>query len=253
MNPWPIAPITNKDLDFAVINYDFTTFTANEQSELPSLEGALDLTLLDYAGSIAEQTALIADLFTGLDDVFTVLDEIGGDDLESIFPSLANAGAQGDAILTQYNGLIGDNSGGGGGGGPAAVPVQTATGPVLACNARQGFGPGACSAYPCEDTVPFANNSGSDLTIESITLIQATGGPWTVTTDAQSSFRSGTTYHLTITATRAPQTNESAQIQIKVQGFSTPAVFCMDGGIGSSGVGGSGSTGPIKIAPAPTP
>lgn len=126
-NPWPIAPITNKDLNFATVNYDFASFTNSEQSELPSLEGNLDVSLLDYAGSIADQTLLIASLFTGLDDVFTVLDEIGGDDLESIFGPLASASGQGDAILVQYSGLIGDNSGtgGGGGGGGAAGGCDT--------------------------------------------------------------------------------------------------------------------------------
>ncbi len=38
MNPWPIAPITPKDLDFAVVNYDFTSFAGSEQADLPSLE-----------------------------------------------------------------------------------------------------------------------------------------------------------------------------------------------------------------------
>lgn len=122
MNPWPIAPIADTDLNFAVVSYDFASFTNNEEADLPSLEGAIDTSLLDYAGSIADQTTLIASLFSGLDDVFTVLNEIGGDDLESIFGSLANTATQGDAILVSYDALIGDNSGSGGGGGGGGTP-----------------------------------------------------------------------------------------------------------------------------------
>lgn len=163
-NPWPIAPIAQSDLDFAVVNYDFATFTDNEQSELPSLEGALDISLLDYAASIADQTTEIASLFDGIDDVFAVLDEIGNDDLESIFTPLANASGQGDAVLATYNSLIGDNSGGG---NPAPAPPTQASCLVVAIGKQPEYTGGVFTKFGFP--VTLANQSGSTITIQSAT------------------------------------------------------------------------------------
>lgn len=135
--------------------------------------------------------------------------------------------------------------------GTGGMTVQTATSPVLPCNGSQGFGAGAgCGSYPCVALVPFTNNSGQNQTISSITLIQQPGGPWTVTTDLTPSFPAGASGNLKITATRAPQANETAQVQILIQGFPTPLVFCMDAGTGGTTGGGSGGGGGLKLQPA---
>lgn len=131
--------------------------------------------------------------------------------------------------------------------GTGGMTLQTATGPILPYDARQGFGPGACSGYPCQDVVPFHNPSQNDYTIDSIVLVGPPGGPWTVTTDAQPSFPPGKQYNLKIVANVQPAASDVAQVQIHVHGVAAPAVFQMDGGIGSTGGGGGGGGGPIRI------
>lgn len=125
-NPWPISPITDKDLTFAVVNYDFTSFTANAESELPSLEAAIDLTLIDFATSIADQIPLIVDIFSGLDDLANIPLEIdASDNIGTTLSDLASAAAAGDATLNDFAAFFvpPPPSGGGGGGGP--TPTQS--------------------------------------------------------------------------------------------------------------------------------
>lgn len=126
MNPWPIAPLTPTDLNFAVVNYDFTSFVGNEQAELPGLEGAIDLTILDFAGSIADQTPLITSLFDGLDDLGAISGEIDNtDNVGSTLSDLSNTASAGDATLNDYNGFFTAPPPAGGGGGGGGTPTQS--------------------------------------------------------------------------------------------------------------------------------
>lgn len=176
MNPWPIAPIADTDLNFAVVSYDFASFTNNEETDLPSLEGSIDTSLLDYAGSIADQTTLIASLFDGLDDVFTVLGEIGGDDLESLFGPLTNAAASGDAILVSYQGLLGDSAGSSGGGGGVGAGGGTAT-----CDSILTFPTLAPSALPCTHIFEYTNNLTRVNTITGVSIVDDAAGAFSTT------------------------------------------------------------------------
>lgn len=271
MNPWPIAPISPRDLDFSVVNYCFASFTANEETELPGLETAIDLTLLDFATSIADQTLLIADLFTGMDDVGLISGEIdSSDDVGQTLSDLSNSAAAADATLGDYNGQIGDNSGGSS--TPTTIPIQHATGPVLPCEARQGMGPGGCGSYPCSTVEQFVNIHKQVMHISSIVLVQAAPpppqplsansliapppggfrltGPFSATTDCTGILQPGEGCRFTITLQTAPPPGAKAQLQFYHDQPGSPDVFCVDDGIGSSGIGGGGGGGggPIKSA-----
>jgi hypothetical protein len=97
-NAWPIAPITAKDLDFAVKNYDFTGLTASELGPGDNLLSDIDVLLTEFAASIAAQVALSS----SLDDDLLVLDSIlaamNADDFESLLGDLASAAAAGDVL-----------------------------------------------------------------------------------------------------------------------------------------------------------
>lgn len=174
-NPWPITPITSKDLDFAVVNYDFTTFVDNEQSELPSLEGAIDLTLLDYAASVADQTVLIASLFDGLDDLGLIPGEIdSSDDVGSTLGELANSAAAGDAALGDYTGQIGGSTGGGGGTG-GGTSGQCA---VIDFGAQQVVSQGSDANYEKDWTVQ--NNTSSPIHVKGATFSGSSRIQWTL-------------------------------------------------------------------------
>lgn len=195
MNPWPIAPITDHDLNFAVVSYDFASFTNNEQTDLPSLEGAIDVSLLDYAGSIAEQTTMIASMFEGLEEIFSVLKELGSDDFESMFVPLSNSASAGDLILTGYQGLLGDSasSGGGGGGGGTAPPSSdcsqrtnqygisnTGAFPGVTCNWKLTFQVLRVQDGPCTySAAPAAQTGDATLpTINAFNLQSGDAGVW---------------------------------------------------------------------------
>jgi len=117
LNPGPLPPITANDLDFVPVNYDFATFTANAEAELPSLEGAIDLTLGDFIISVADQTTLIASLFDGLDDLGNIPGEIDGMEFDQTAAELSQAATDGDTLLSGFTSLITGASGSGGSGG----------------------------------------------------------------------------------------------------------------------------------------
>lgn len=207
-------------------------------SLLDSLQASLD--------SLAGQTG------GTLDDTFAEMDALdptpAGDDVVNLSAAIPDLSTNVDNLGNLIAGatLPAPPTPGAGG-----MSVGTATGPVLPCNGRQGFAPGtACGSYPCVAVVPFTNNSNSNQIIQSITLVQQPGGPWTVTTDAQPSLPAGATVNLRITATRAPQPTETAQVQILIQGFPTPLVFCMDASTGGTVGGGGGGGGGLKLQPA---
>lgn len=126
-NPWPIAPLAHQQLSFALVDYNFAGLTADSLSEEPGLENAIDLTLADFAASIADQTGLIAVMFDGLDDLGTIMNEVDNSPLDGVLSELANTASAGDAILNDYQGMLTGTSGGGGtGGGGGGSPTQSA-------------------------------------------------------------------------------------------------------------------------------
>lgn len=195
MNPWPIAPITDKDLNFGVVSYAFASFTNNEESDLPSLEGFIDTNLLDYAGSIADQATLFASLFDGIDEIFNVLKEIGSDDFESLFVPLSNAASAGDLTLTNYQGLLGDSAGSSGGGGSSGTPApstdcsqrtnqygisNTGSFPGVTCNWKLTFQVLRVQDGPCTYSAPPAAQTGDSSLpiINSFALLSGDAGVW---------------------------------------------------------------------------
>lgn len=148
MNPWPISPIGTQDLDFAVVNYDFTGLTAGELGPLPTLEVAMDLQLLDIGTSLADQAVLIASMDGTFDDFANMLNEVGSDDFDTVLGGLSGSAATGDSLLNDYTTLVtpsngGSGGSGGGGGGGAqqcaivdfgAIPV---TGPLGSTRVKQ--------------------------------------------------------------------------------------------------------------------
>lgn len=110
MNPWPIAPLETKDLDFAVVNYDFTGLTAGELADLPNLESAIDLSLGDFALSLADQTVLVPSLFDGLNDLGNIPGEIDGFEFDLTAGELSKASTDGDTLLDNYTSLVGGSS-----------------------------------------------------------------------------------------------------------------------------------------------
>jgi|SRR5579863_1087015 len=107
MNPWPIAPITDKDLNFAVVNYDFIDLTAGELADLPNIEANLDTVIFDFATSITGQLALSPSLDGDLNDLAAILTEVEQADFSSIIVDLAGIAAAGDGMLTDFANLIG--------------------------------------------------------------------------------------------------------------------------------------------------
>jgi hypothetical protein len=107
MNPWPIAPLGTKDLNFGVVNYDFTGLTGGELTDLPILEAAIDFSLGEAAASVADQAVLIASMAGDLDDLSTVLYEITANDIGPFLAYLDQNAAAGDPMLGDLATLIG--------------------------------------------------------------------------------------------------------------------------------------------------
>lgn len=124
MNPWPISPLTPKDLDFVPVDYDFSGRTAEELSSLPNLEASIDAELIDAAASVADQVILIASMDNDLDDAGTVLNELGVDDVSQFAGDIASAGTAGDGLLSDFAQTLGDNTSSGGGGGGTGPSKQ---------------------------------------------------------------------------------------------------------------------------------
>jgi hypothetical protein len=107
VSTWPISPLSDRDLTFAVVNYDFTSLTANELSSLPNLETAIDTALADFGTSVADQTALIASMAGDLDDLGNILNELSTDDFDQVLADLAGAASAADGMLNDFNVLVG--------------------------------------------------------------------------------------------------------------------------------------------------
>lgn len=139
MNPWPIAPLGTKDLDFAIVNYGFTDLAANDLGPLPPLEIAMDLDLADIAASIADQAVLIASMDGIFDDAAGIIDEISGDDFNTVLADLGSAATTGDSLLSDYTTLVtpttGPPPGGGGGGTCSGTPTTYSARVSIAFNA----------------------------------------------------------------------------------------------------------------------
>ena len=106
MSTWPISPLTPRDLDFAVVNYDFTGLTAGEMGDLPQLEATIDSLLADFGRSIADQTVLLASTASDLDDLGNVLNEMSTDDFDQVLADLAGIAATGDGLLGNLTSVI---------------------------------------------------------------------------------------------------------------------------------------------------
>jgi hypothetical protein len=104
--PWPIAPLAQSDLDFAIVNYDFTGLTADQLGPGDGLLTAIDSSLADFLQSVADQTLLIASMASDLDDLAAVLSEIDADDASQIIADLAGISAAGDTLLGGFTSLI---------------------------------------------------------------------------------------------------------------------------------------------------
>jgi hypothetical protein len=248
MNPWPITPLSSKDLDFIPVNYDFTSLAGTEQADLPGLETAIDATLADFILSVADQTGLFAAMDGDLLDAASIPGEVDAVEFNRTAAELATAATAGDQLFSDYTSLVGASA-------PPApsntIPIQNATGPVLTCQARQGMGPQACSSYPCAATYYIHNNSNQPQHVSKLVLVQQSD-IWTASTELTDTLQPGASGKFTITATRAPGANDAAQLQFYFKELSAPAVFCVDGGVGSSGTGGSGGgSGGLRLAPAP--
>ena len=107
MNPWPIPLLGTKDLDFAIVNYDFTSLTADQLGPLPPLEGFMDSTALDLAASIADQAVLIDSMAGDLDDLGNIFTEMDNDGFDPILADLAGIAASGDTLLNNLTTLVG--------------------------------------------------------------------------------------------------------------------------------------------------
>lgn len=249
MNSWPIPLLTPKDLDFAVVNYNFTSFTADFESELPTIEGFIDTTLLDFAASIAEQIPLIASLFDGLDDLASIPGEIdASDNIASTLSDLANTAAAADATLGDFNGQIGGSAGGNNGGStPGTVPIQNQTAQIDSTSCATGIPWPATNSEPLPFTqsVPLKNASQSTVQIASITLVQPHPGTFTAVTDCTGTLAPGETCNVVITQNQEESNGVIFALDLKL---STPAKterICLQVGLNvgapTGGVGGSGA------------
>src|SRR6266851_427144 len=192
-----------------------------------ALDTALGALALDLLSAFAEADTIDALPVSGTVIAFTA--------------SLAPSSAAVDDLGTLLGTATPPSPTGGGGGG--GMTIGSATGPVLPCAARQGMGPGACSSYPCTAAGTFTNTGTQVRHISAITLVQ-TGTTWTAETDCTGTLSPGQTCRFTITAQAAPPAGAKAQLQFTHDGAGSPSVFCVDDGIGSSGIGGSGGGGP---------
>ena len=198
MNPWPITPPGPNDLNFAVVSYGFTDSLANDLAELPSDLDAIDLTMLDLASSVVDQTVLIASMFDGLDDLGSIIGEIDASPLDSVLGELANTAAAGDATLSDYQGMLtGTNDGGGSGGGGSTPPTQSANcGTHGASNIQLSDDTGNCFASNVLPVVAIADGAcffpylcdGSEfmgrVTVTGITLTTGDAQFWSASLDA---------------------------------------------------------------------
>jgi hypothetical protein len=106
VNPWPIKPLTPKDLSFTVKNYDFTGLTAGALAPTQGLLNTIDAAAAEFSTSIADQTVLIASMAGDLDDLGIVLKEMSTDDFEQVAADLAKIAAAGDSLLSNFTGLF---------------------------------------------------------------------------------------------------------------------------------------------------
>lgn len=98
MNPWPIAPLGIRDLNFQPVNYDFTTLTASDLGDTPNMLADIDQTMNEFITSIVDQSNLIASMENDLDDLGAILSEIDVDNFESIAADLAGIAGSLDTL-----------------------------------------------------------------------------------------------------------------------------------------------------------
>lgn len=189
MNPWPITPLTDKDLGFDVVAYDFTGLTAGELQDLPGLEAAIDVDLLEAALSVTDQTGLFDSVEADLSDLSSISDEMGGDDFAATVLQLAPTAAAGDAALADFTSLIGTGSSGGGGSSGASECASTFAMP-----------PATVSSPTPTLTLTYTNNTGAPQQITSVDLTQDTPGVFSIADSGPQTIAAGNTYSVTVTA-----------------------------------------------------
>lgn len=89
MNPWPIAPLGVRDLNFTPKNYDFVDMTASELGDTGNMLASIDQTVSEFITSLVDQSNLIASMEHDLDDLGVILSEINTDSFESVAQELA--------------------------------------------------------------------------------------------------------------------------------------------------------------------
>jgi len=102
MNPWPIAPLAPTDLNFAVVNYDFSGLTASELADTGISLINLDILANEFSISLSDQARLIASMAGDLDDLGNILSELGTGDFDQVLAELAALAAIGDGFLLDF-------------------------------------------------------------------------------------------------------------------------------------------------------
>jgi hypothetical protein len=230
VNPWPIPPLGTKDLDFAVVNYDFTGLTAGELGSLPPLEAAMDLDLFDIAKSIADQTVLIASMDGLFDDAANIPNEVGNDDFDTVRRDLSKSASAGDSLLKDYLTLVTPSSGGGGGG---------TAGPN--CQAEIDF----VYTAPVPVTVEVKFNNPTDTTyhVKSKTFTQDTAGVFTESDNIPDTLPSGGSWKIDVTYTVQAPLGTSAKLTVETDAPNSPNILCVALVATIGGSGGTGGTG----------
>jgi hypothetical protein len=180
MNPWPISPLGTKDLDFAVVNYDFTGLTAGELQPLPALEDLIDATLLDAALSVTDQTGLFDSVESDFSDLSSIADEMGGDDFAATVTELTPAATAGDAALADFTSLIGTGSGGSGGGGGTGGGTGGVSNPQsakLGDTVSIDWGRSCQNIAQVNIIIHLTNQTPYDLAIDTVTHTYIPGNP----------------------------------------------------------------------------
>jgi hypothetical protein len=107
MNAWPIAPLSTNDLNFAVVNYDFSGLTASELGDTGISLINLDILANEFAISLSDQGRLIASMAGDLDDLGNILGELAVDDSDQVIADLAALAAVGDGLLGDFANFFG--------------------------------------------------------------------------------------------------------------------------------------------------
>lgn len=224
MNPWPIAPITEKDLDFATVNYDFTGFTASALADGPAMETFLDATLADGAASVADQAVLIASMDDDIGGLGGILGEIGVDDFETGMADLPNVTTAGDSLLTDFTNLIGPEQ------PPPAGNAACDEGPI-------NIGALANNTLPCRFTANYVNKTGKAQTLTQIALVQDPTRPAFNAGAQGGTIKPGASMAYQVTVLKVPNGDYTGTLQLYFDTGKSPWNICFKVSVGDFGSG----------------